>query len=171
MRVFLSLLAAILLANGVPHATAPSCGILYDSIICDDCFDLSDDGVELDEYAVEMLACVIYCEAGANYISDDTRRMVGDVVLNRVEDSRFPDTIEGVLLQKSQYGRFHWTGVVWPSRANSEAESAAVDRAYKIARELLTGTHSALYGKGYCYQAEFKQGKDIIISDGIYFGR
>ena len=130
-----------------------------------------EDGVEIDEYAVEMLACVIYCEAGADYISDDTRRMVGDVVLNRVEDERFPGTVEGVLTQRAQYGRFYWTGVVWPQRADSDAESAAVDCAYRIARELLTGTHSDLYGKGYIYQAEFKQGKDQVYSDGIWFGR
>ena len=170
IKVFATLLLAIMLANGVPVGT-PSCGIVYSSTLCDDYFDLSDDGVEIDEYAVEMLACVIYCEAGADYISDDTRRMVGDVVLNRVEDPRFPDTIEEVLTQRAQYGRFYWTGIVWPSRADSEAESAAVDRAYRIARELLTGQHSGLYGEGYIYQAEFKQGKDSILSDGIWFGR
>lgn len=166
MRIFLTLLAAILLATGVPYAGA-SCGILYDSEVV----LYPEDGVEIDEYAVEMLACVIYCEAGADSISDDTRRMVGDVVLNRVEDSRFPDTIEGVLTQRAQYGRFHWTGIVWPSRADSDAESAAVDRAYRIARELLTGTHSDLYGEGYIWQAEFRQGKDQVYSDGIWFGR
>ena len=167
MRVFLSLLAAILLATGVPYE-APSCGILYDSEVVQ---EYPEDGIEIDEYAVEMVACVIYCEAGADYISDETRRMVGDVVLNRVEDTRFPDTIEGVLTQRAQYGRFYWTGVVWPSRANSEAESAAVDRAYRIARELLTGEHSALYGQGYIWQSENRQSKDSIYQDGIWFGR
>lgn len=168
MRIFLSLLAAILLASGVPQAAAPSCGILYSS----EAVQLyPEDGVELDEYAVELLACAIYCEAGADSISDDTRRMVGDVILNRVEDPRFPDTVEGVLTQRAQYGRFHWTGVVWPARASQECESHAVDRAYRIARELLSGEHSALYGAGYIYQAEFRQGSGVILSDGIYFGR
>lgn len=166
MRVFLSLLLAILLATGVPCAGA-SCGILYDSEVV----LYPEDGIEIDEYAVEMLACVIYCEAGADSISDDTRRMVGDVVLNRVEDPRFPDTLEGVLTQKRQYGRFYWTGIVWPDRADSDAESAAVDRAYRIARELLTGTHSALYGEGYIWQSERRQSKDSIYQDGIWFGR
>ena len=152
--------------NRVHHSLAEltGCGILYDS-------ETVEDGVEIDEYAVELLACTIYCEAGADSISDETRRMVGDVVLIRVEDSRFPDSIEAVLTQRAQYGRFHWTGVVWPSRADSDAEKHAVDRAYRIARELLSGEHSALYGKGYVYQAEFKQGSGSIESDGIYFGR
>ena len=46
----------------------------------------------------EMLACGIYNEAGGDACSDDCRRYVGDVMLNRVEDSRFPDTLEGVLM-------------------------------------------------------------------------
>lgn len=120
---------------------------------------------------LEYLACVIYCEAGSDSISDDTRRMVGDVVLNRVNDSRFPDSIYAVLTQKAQYGRFHWTGIVWPARAENASEAHAVARARDIARELLEGTHSELYGEGYIWQAEFKQGTGCVQSDGIWFGR
>ena len=171
VKLFLTLLAALLLVSPV-KAQVPDCGILYDAetgALID--WDPAEDGVELDEYAVELLACAIYCEAGADSISDDTRRMVGDVILNRVDDPRFPDPVEGVLTQRAQYGRFHWTGVVWPARASRDGESHAVDRAYRIARELLGGEHSALYGEGYIYQAEFRQGSGVIMSDGIYFGR
>ena len=118
-----------------------------------------------------MLACVIYQEAGGNACSDLCRKYVGDVVLNRVNDGRFPDTIEGVLTQKRQYGRFYWTGIVWPERAKNPGEAKAVQRAYDTARDLLSGNHSELYGAGYVFQAEFKQGKDIIYLDGTYFGR
>ena len=126
---------------------------------------------EPDPADVEMLACVIYTEAGGNACSDLCRYYVGDVVLNRVEDPRFPDTLEGVLLQKGQYGRFYWTGIVWPDRAYQTVEAAAVERAYETARALLSGEHTELYGAGYIWQAEFKQGKDIIYLDGLYFGR
>lgn len=97
--------------------------------------------------------------------------MVGDVILNRVEDDRFPDTVEGVLTQRAQYGRFHWTGVVWPARASNAGEAHAVERAREIARSLLQGEHSELYGAGYIWQAEFQQGSDRIQRDGIWFGR
>lgn len=127
--------------------------------------------IEVDERDVELLAIIIYAEAGADYIADETRYMVGDVVLNRVADSRYPDSIEEVLTQKSQYGRFYWTGVVWPDRASKSSEAHAVERAREIARDLLSGNHSELYGNGYVYQAEFRQGKDNIDSDGIIFGR
>lgn len=126
---------------------------------------------ELDEAEVEMLACAIYCEAGGDACSDLCRYYVGDVMLNRVDDPRFPDTLEGVLTQKGQYGRFYWTGIVWPERAKYDGEQAAVARAYDTARALLSGEHSELYGAGYIFQAEFVQGTDVIYLDGTYFGR
>lgn len=120
---------------------------------------------------LEMLACVIYQEAGGDACSDLCRFMVGDVVLNRVADSRFPDTIEEVLTQRGQYGTFSKTGVVWPARASNPGEAAAVERAYDTARRLLSGEHSELYDAGYIWQAEFIQGTDVIEVDGTYFGR
>lgn len=120
---------------------------------------------------LEMLACVIYQEAGGDACSDLCRFMVGDVVLNRVADSRFPDTIEEVLTQSGQYGTFSKTGVVWPARASNPGEAAAVERAYDTARRLLSGEHSELYDAGYIWQAEFIQGTDVIEVDGTYFGR
>lgn len=125
----------------------------------------------IDEAELEMLACVIYQEAGGDKCCDDCRRRVADVVLNRVADERFPNTMEEVLTAKQQYGRFHWTGIVWPERASQPGEARAVERAYRIAEEVLTGEHSALYGEGYIWQAEFKQGKDIVECCKIYFGR
>ena len=129
------------------------------------------DTPQPDAEQVEMLACVIYQEAGGDACSDLCRRYVGDVVLNRVADPRFPDTLAGVLTQKGQYGRYHWTGVVWPERASHSTEANAVTRAYDTATELLAGNHSDIYGAGYIWQAEFRQGKDNIFLDGLYFGR
>lgn len=124
---------------------------------------------EVNEYDKELLALVIYQEAGADYCSDDTRRMVGEVVLNRVADSRFPDTIEEVLLQKQQYGRLYWTGLVWSDRASLPEEADAVERAYRIAEELLT-SDERLLPCDTIYQSEYVQGKEIVAeSDGIYF--
>lgn len=125
----------------------------------------------IDEHGVELLAMVIYQEAGSDYICDDCRRRVADVVLNRVDDERFPNTIEAVLTQKDQYGLYYYTGVVWPDRAKYSGEAHAVERARQIAREVLEGNHSELYGNGYVWQAEFVQGTDGFWCCGIYFGR
>ena len=127
---------------------------------------------EVDPLELELLACTIYQEAGGDKSCDDCRRRVADVVMNRVADERFPDTMLGVLTQERQYGRFHWTGVVWPDRAYTDGERPAVERAYQIAEEVLNGTgHSELYGNGYIWQAEFIQGTDLIYCCNTYFGR
>lgn len=128
--------------------------------------------IEVNEEDVELLAIVIYQEAGSDYISDDVRRMVADVVLNRVEHEYFPDTIYEVITQPYQYGTLAFTGPVWPASAYYSGNAHAVERARRIAREVLSGQHSELYGEGYIWQAEFVQGTgDGFWCSGIYFGR
>ena len=124
-----------------------------------------------DNDILELLACVIYQETGGDHHCDMCRRRVADVVLNRVADERFPNTVYGVLTQKNQYGNYYSTGVVWPSRASKPEEKHAVERAYRIAQEVLNGQHSELYGKGYIWQSSFIQGKDNVYCCGHYFGR
>lgn len=126
---------------------------------------------EINQKDLELLACVIYQEAGGDTCCDECRRRVADVVLNRVESKRFPNTIHKVLTQKQQYGRFHQTGVVWPERANNPGEAEAVARAYRIAEEVLRGNHSSLYGNGYIWQASFPQGSANVYCCGTYFGK
>lgn len=127
--------------------------------------------VVIDGEELEMLACAIYQEAGSDNCCDECRRRVADVILNRVADSRFPNTIEEVLTQPRQYGTFDKTGIVWAERANTPEEEHAVDRAYRIAAEVLGGKHSDLYRAGYIWQAEFAQGNDLVECCGIYYGR
>lgn len=119
---------------------------------------------------LELLALVIYQEAGADACSDETRLMVGNVVLNRVADDRYPDTIEEVLLEKRQYGRLYWTGIQWPERASKPEEAHAVERAYRCAREVLSGVR--LLPDDVIFQSEYVQGTEIVAEqDGFYFCR
>lgn len=121
---------------------------------------------------LELLALVIYQEAGGDACSDLTRQLVGEVVLNRVEDSRYPDTLAEVLTQRLQYGRLYWTGLVWPERAELPQEAHAVQRAYDMAEALLEGTADKLLPEDAVFQAEFPQGTETLIeSDGFYFCR
>lgn len=121
---------------------------------------------------LELLALVIYQEAGGDMCSDETRQMVGEVVLNRVADKRYPNTIEGVITQQAQYGRLHWTGPVWPERAKNPGEQHAVKRAYRIAEELLIDKVDRLLPEDVVYQAEFKQGAEVVAeAPGFYFCR
>lgn len=119
---------------------------------------------------LELLALVIYQEAGGDYCSDETRLMVGTVVMNRVADSRYPDTIAEVLTQEAQYGRLYWTGLVWPERASRDVEAHAVERAYDCAERVLTGER--VLPADVIFQSEYIQGDEIVAhQDGFYFCR
>lgn len=134
----------------------------------------SDGGWECgNKEDAEFLACVIYQEAGGDGCCDMCRRRVADVVLNRVKDARFSGTtIEEILTEGNppQWGLYSVTGVVWPEKASYPEESEAVERARRIAIEVLEGNHSDLT-EDYIWCAEFPQGRDVIECDGIYFGK
>lgn len=121
----------------------------------------------------EYLACVIYQEAGGDGCCDMCRRRVADIVLNRVKDARFAgDTVEAILTEGNppQWGLYSVTGIIWPEKASYPEEAAAVERARRIAIEVLEGNHSDLT-EDYIWCAEFPQGQDVIECDGIYFGK
>lgn len=119
------------------------------------------------EKDLEYLALVIYQEAGGDMYSDKTRLMVGTVVMNRVADDRYPDTIFDVILQRSQYGRLFWTGPMWPSRRWEAVEAHAVERAYTIAERILNGERAL--PADVIFQSEYIQGTEIVAHQGGYY--
>lgn len=120
------------------------------------------------EEQLEILAIIIYQEAGGDFCSDDTRRKVGSVFLNRVNSPLFPDTFEEVATAERQYGTLYWTGIKWPDRASYEQEARAVQRAYDIAEELLAD--GSILPTNVIWQAEFPQGDGTYCyQDGLYF--
>lgn len=129
--------------------------------------DSTSDKTYTDE-ELEILALIVYQEAGGDNVSDSTRRLVAQVFLNRVNDSRFPDSFYEVATADRQYGRLYLTGIVWPDRASSPAEGPAVGRAYKIAQEVLE-SDEPICPEGVIFQAEFVQGDIYAAQDGMYF--
>lgn len=103
------------------------------------------------------MAAVIYNEAGGNKCSDEHRALVGYVVLNRVNDPRFPDSIREVLEQRGQYA-YMSKGVRFAKRHTNPGEKRAVERAYRIAREVLENRNNIPIPANVVFQAEFKQG-------------
>lgn len=120
------------------------------------------------EEELEILAIIIYQEAGGDACSDDTRMKVGNVFLNRVDSPLFPDTFEEVALQDWQYGTLSQTGLKWPDRANHDVEQHAVERAYDIAKRCLE--EDRILPSNVVFQAEFEQGDGTYCyQDGFYF--
>lgn len=59
---------------------------------------VDEDAVLLSEEDYEILCRIVEAEAGTE--DEKGRMLVARVVLNRVESSRFPDTVKGVVFQK-----------------------------------------------------------------------
>lgn len=60
---------------------------------------------KMDE--LEMMAICVEAEAGNQDLTG--KRMVADVILNRIDDPDFPDTIEGVITQPYHFSSY-WDG-------------------------------------------------------------
>ena len=96
---------------------------------------------------LELLARIINAEAGG--CTDEHQLLVGNVVLNRVADSRFPDSIYEVIYQKGQYSPT-WNGAI---------NKTPTQQAYKNAQRLLDGERFC--PSNVVFQANFKQGKGV----------
>lgn len=68
----------------------------------------------------QMLAEIVWHEAGSSWISQYNKAKVAAGVMNRVNDSRFPNTVYGVLTQPYQFSGY-WPGCCTPSQACYDA--------------------------------------------------
>lgn len=117
---------------------------------------------------LEMMAIVIYREAGGDAASNKTRIMVGNVVMNRVRSRHFPNTIYGVLTQRGQYAGVRGA-VTWPSRASNRWEREAVKRAWACARRVQVGEN--YLPANVVYQSNYRNlGSSVYcVANGMYF--
>lgn len=103
-----------------------------------------------------VLSHIISAEAGN--CSEDMMLSVGSVVLNRVADDRFPDTISEVVFQEGQYSPT-WDGAYY----NEPTEAAQ-----KVAKRLLE--EGSAIDASVVWQAEFPQGNGIYDTIESPFG-
>ena len=98
-----------------------------------------------------LLSKIIYAEAGSEWLSDEWKMCVGEVVLNRVASSEFPDTIPDVLFQRGQY---------YSRNSTYFANLKPSERCVNIALELLMGERY-MYDPSVVFQANFRQGSGV----------
>lgn len=103
-----------------------------------------------------VLSHIISAEAGN--CSEDMMLSVGSVVLNRVADDRFPDTISEVVFQEGQYAPT-WDGAYY----NEPTEAAK-----KVAKRLLE--EGSAIDASVVFQAEFPQGNGVYDTIESPFG-
>lgn len=97
------------------------------------------------------LAAAITKEAGSNWLSDEHQLMVGNVILNRVASSAYPNTVYGVL---SQVGQYPWV--------SSGVSITPTNRALANAKKLLEGTR--VLPENVVYQSTATQGSGVHTS-------
>lgn len=79
---------------------------------------------EMQYDSLELLAICVEAEAGNQPL--EGRRMVVDVILNRVDDPDFPDTIEGVITQPYHFSSY-WDGGMDKVSEPSETTYTAIE--------------------------------------------
>ena len=126
----------------------------------------------VDLKALRSLALVNYMEAGEDGCCNLCRRRICDVVLNRVADDRWANSIDGVLTEPYQFSYF-WQDLDWPERANRMGEQHAIERAFIAAEQVLLGNHTDVYQKGYVWYQGINRTPDYIVcyDCGIWFSR
>ena len=106
---------------------------------------------------LELLAHLIFAEAGSDWCSDKMQQYTGSVVLNRMTSTRFPNTMYDVIYQSGQYS------VVRSGAINKVPN----ERAYNCARYLLE--NGSQIPHNVVYQSSCKQGKVWAHTKGAYY--
>lgn len=111
--------------------------------------NLLEDEPDYTQQDLDLLSRLVYAEAGSDWCSDEMQLMVANVVINRVNDDRFPDSIHDVVYQKGQYS------CISNGMLDKEPNQRAIDNAKRI-----------LDGERVCdecviWQSEFTQGKGV----------
>lgn len=106
--------------------------------------------IDFDE--LMLLSKIMHAEAGgALWLSDDWVMCVGEVVLNRVASTEFPNTISEVVYQKGQY---------YGSNSTYFNNLTPNERTVLVAIRLLEGERY-MNEPSVVFQAEFKQGSGV----------
>ena len=96
----------------------------------------------IDAYSRQLLAEIVWHEAGSNWISQYNKAKIAAGVMNRVNDPRFPNTVYAVLTQPYQFSGY-WPGSCTPSQACYDA----VDYYFSHISEF--NWDNSWYGDGY----------------------
>lgn len=112
---------------------------------------------------VDLLARILYLEAGSNWIDDWVIEYCGSVIINRINHWYYPETLYGVLSQRGQFACWGAQYSITPS-----------ERCYRIARELLED--GSKLPEDIVYFAGFRQGSYVYEvfwnpgpGDNLYF--
>jgi spore germination cell wall hydrolase CwlJ-like protein len=113
-------------------------------------FDVSDR---------ELLACLIYCEAGGESYTGQVA--VGSVVINRMRSAAFPNTMVGVIYQKRQFSP------VASGRLATRLSLGATESCYRAADEAMAGVQPV--GNCLFFRTVIPQIQGIVIGGHVFY--
>jgi len=104
---------------------------------------------EISDSDKHLLAEIVFFEAGSDWISIYDKAQIVNGVMNRVNDSRFPDTIYDVLTQPYQFSGF-WPGMYDYGTQYGPITLACYDAVdYYFEHKSEFGNENSWYGDGY----------------------
>ena len=110
---------------------------------------------------VTLMAALLDCEAHHEY---NAMLAVATVIMNRVEDPRFPNTIRGVIYAKGQFEP------VWTGRLESALNRGPTSLALEVTRDAVNGKRLASVADCYFFlYAPYTDRDGVVIGDNVFF--
>lgn len=113
------------------------------------------EDIEKEPYTqveLDLLSRLIYAEAGSNWITDEHQLAVGSVVLNRINDDRFPDDLYSVIYQDVP-------SIQYACTVNGMIYNEPDERTINNAKQLLT--YGSAIPENIVWQSQVPQGNGI----------
>ena len=108
-----------------------------------------------------LFAAILQCEAGStNY---DALLAVATVIMNRLESSRFPNTLHGVIYQSGQFSP------TWNGSLNRVLAAGPANLCYKVARDALAGKRLGAVSHCYFFNAAWTGKQGINIGGNVFY--
>lgn len=122
---------------------------------------LDEGGIDASTDDVTLLAAILQCEAYQTY---DALLAVATVIMNRVESSRFPNSISGVVYASGQFEP------VWTGRLQAVLNSGPTSLSIQVAQDAINGARLAAVSDCYYFlYAPSTNRKGTVIGDNIFF--
>ena len=108
-----------------------------------------------------LFAAILQCEAGSsNY---ESLLAVATVIMNRVESSRYPNTLYGVIYQSGQFAP------TWNGSLNRVLGQGPASLCYQVAQDALNGARLAAVSHCYSFNAAWTGVSGINIGGNVFF--
>lgn len=116
---------------------------------------------EADASETDVLAAILDCEAISNY---NAMLAVATVIMNRVSDSRFSNTVTGVIYQSGQFSP------TWTGKLDRVLASGASSLAYRVAQDALAGARYSAVSHCYYFLSAASTSKNgVNVGGNIFF--